>query len=99
DNKRGIVIGEHTFGTGTVLTEFPLPDGSALLLGIREFLTPNGTFIREGGIQPDIQVAMPNNSTPENTPLIEEEHNQTEAQALQSKDTQFIPGYQDLQQH
>jgi carboxyl-terminal processing protease len=99
DNKRGVVIGEHTFGTGTVLTEFPLPDGSALLLGIREFLTPNGNFIREGGIQPDMKVAMPNNSTPENTPLIESANHQTEAQMLQSNDTQLIAGYQYLQQH
>ena len=99
DNNRGIVIGEHTFGTGTVLQEFDLPDGSALLLGVQEFLTPSGKFIRNGGIQPDMQVAMPNDSTPENTPLIEQETKQTEAQALQSKDTQFIAGYQYLQQH
>lgn len=99
DNHRGIVIGEHTFGTGTVLTEFDLPDGSALLLGVEEFLTPSGKFIRQGGIQPDMQVAMPNASTPENTPLIEQETHQTEAQALQSNDTQLIAGYHYLQQH
>lgn len=99
DNHRGIVIGEHTFGTGTVLTEFDLPDGSALLLGVEEFLTPSGKFIRNGGIQPDMQVAMPNASTPENTPLIEQETHQTEAQALQSNDTQFIAGYHYLEQH
>jgi carboxyl-terminal processing protease len=99
DNHRGLIIGEHTFGTGTVLNEFDLPDGSALLLGVEEFLTPSGKFIRNGGITPDMQVAMPNTSTPENTPLIEQETNQTEAQALQSKDTQFIAGYQYLLQH
>lgn len=99
DNQRGIVIGEHTFGTGTVLQEFDLPDGSALLLGVQEFLTPSGKFIRNGGITPDRQVAMPSPSTPENTPLIEQETNQTEAQALQSSDAQFIAAYQYLQQH
>ncbi len=99
DNHRGIVIGEHTFGTGTVLNEFDLPDGSALLLGVQEFLTPSGKFIRNGGITPDMQVSMPNASTPANTPLIEQATNQTEAQALQSKDTQFIAAYHYLEQH
>ena len=98
DNNRGQVIGEHTFGTGTVLQEFDLPDGSALLLGVQEFLTPNGHFIRSGGIQPDITVAMPSASTTALTPLTENEQNVTEAQALQSGDTQFVAAYQYLQQ-
>ena len=42
---------------------------------------------------------MPNASTPENMPLLEQETKETEAQALQSKDTQFIAGFQYLQQH
>jgi carboxyl-terminal processing protease len=99
DNKRGTVIGVRSFGTGTVLNEFDLPDGSALLLGVQEFETPSGRFIRDNGIQPDIQVQMPNASTPENTPLIENANNQTEQQALQSGDAQFVAGYQYLQQH
>ncbi len=99
DNQRGVVIGQHTFGTGTVLQEFDLPDGSALLLGIQEFLTPSGHFIRNGGIQPDMQVALPSSSTQENTPLIEKERNQTADQALQSGDTQFVAAYQYLAQH
>lgn len=98
DNNRGKVIGEHTFGTGTVLQEFDLPDGSALLLGIQEFLTPNGHFIRSGGITPDMVVAMPNASTAEITPLIENQQNLTAAQALQSGDAQFVAAYQYLQQ-
>ncbi len=100
DNHRGLIIGEHTFGTGTVLNEFDLPDGSALLLGVEEYLTPNGKFIRNGGITPDMVVAMPNASTPENNPLIAEvPPGQTQAQALQSGDTQFIAGFKYLQQH
>ena len=98
DNHRGKVIGDHTFGTGTVLQEFDLPDGSALLLGVQEFLTPSGHFIRNGGIQPDIQVAMPSPSTTEMTPLIENEQNLTADQALQSGDAQFVAGYHYLQQ-
>jgi carboxyl-terminal processing protease len=59
DQHRATVIGEQTFGTGTVLKEFPLSDGSAILLGVREWLTPNGHSIRGSGITPDQIVAQP----------------------------------------
>ncbi len=52
DNKRAIIMGVTTLGTGTVLNEFDLPDGSAIFLGVLEWLTPNGNFIRDKGIAP-----------------------------------------------
>lgn len=58
DNDRATVVGETTFGTGTVLAEFDLSDGSSILLGVAEWLTPNGDFIREEGIVPDIEVPL-----------------------------------------
>ncbi|MGI8650293.1 MAG: S41 family peptidase [Rubrobacter sp.] len=58
DNDRATVVGETTFGTGTVLSEFDLSDGSAILLGVAEWLTPNGGFIREDGIVPDVEVEL-----------------------------------------
>lgn len=58
DNERATVVGETTFGTGTVLAEFDLSDGSAILLGVAEWLTPNGDFIREDGITPDVEAAL-----------------------------------------
>ncbi len=58
DNERATMVGETTFGTGTVLSEFELSDGSSILLGIAEWLTPGGDFIRETGIDPDIEVAL-----------------------------------------
>ncbi len=57
DNGRARVIGERTAGTGTVLAEFPLEDGSSMLLGVAEWLTPVGDFIRESGIEPDVPVS------------------------------------------
>lgn len=57
DNNRATVVGETTFGTGTVLSEFELDDGSSILLGVAEWLTPDGDFIRESGIEPDVKVA------------------------------------------
>jgi carboxyl-terminal processing protease len=58
DNGRAPLIGTTTFGTGTVLQEFTLDDGSAMLLGIAEWLTPDGDFIRESGIEPGIEVEL-----------------------------------------
>lgn len=58
DHKRGLVIGETTFGTGTVLRPFDLDDGSALLLGTSQWLTPEGRLIRKQGIGPDITVEL-----------------------------------------
>lgn len=59
ENDRAVVIGEATFGTGTVLTPFRLENGGRLLLGTSEWLTPEGRQIRGQGITPDEQVALP----------------------------------------
>src|SRR3712207_840950 len=67
DNDRAEVVGETTFGTGTVLSEYPLSDGSAILLGIAEWLTPNGDSIRGAGIEPDVEVELEEGQEP-NTP-------------------------------
>ena len=58
DNGRATVIGETTYGTGTVLSEFVLRDGSSILLGVAEWLTPDGDFIRKTGIVPDVKVPL-----------------------------------------
>ncbi len=58
DHDRGTVVGETTFGTGTVLQPFQLDDGSALLLGTSQWLTPDGRLIRKQGIEPDITVEV-----------------------------------------
>jgi len=59
DYERAQVIGETTFGTGTVLEPFMLDDGSALLLGTRQWLTAEGRLIRKQGITPDIEIDLP----------------------------------------
>jgi carboxyl-terminal processing protease len=60
DAGRGKLIGATTFGTGTVLNEYSLSDGSALLVGTVEWLTRDGRQIWKHGIVPDI----PLQSTP-----------------------------------
>lgn len=64
DNDRATVVGTTTYGTGTVLSEFTLSDGSAVLLGVAEWLTPDGDFIRERGIDPDIKVVLEEGAQP-----------------------------------
>ena len=59
DHQRGKLVGETTFGTGTVLEPFILDDGSGLMLGTRQWLTANGRLIRKHGIQPDVEVKLP----------------------------------------
>ncbi len=59
DHKRGTVVGETTFGTGTVLEPFILNDGSGLMLGTSQWLTANGRLIRKHGIEPDVTVELP----------------------------------------
>jgi carboxyl-terminal processing protease len=56
DAGRAQLIGATTFGTGTVLGEFELADGSALRVGTVEWLTPKGRRIWHEGIVPDVVV-------------------------------------------
>ncbi|HXA44970.1 MAG TPA: S41 family peptidase [Candidatus Angelobacter sp.] len=53
DLHRAYVIGEKTFGKGSVQTIFPLDDGSALKLTVAKYYTPSHKVIHEHGITPD----------------------------------------------
>ncbi len=55
DAQRARLVGEKTFGSGTVLTEVPLSDGSSLMLAIEEMLTPNGRSYWRKGLVPDVE--------------------------------------------
>lgn len=59
DAGRAKIVGQTTFGTGTVLNQFDLPDGSALRIGTVQWLTPNGRQIWHHGITPDVVVSLP----------------------------------------
>ncbi|MCK9613886.1 MAG: S41 family peptidase [Candidatus Omnitrophica bacterium] len=56
DNKKAVVMGETSFGKGSVQTIIPLSDGSALRLTTSRYYTPLGTSIHEKGVTPDIVV-------------------------------------------
>ncbi len=64
DAGRAKIIGETTYGTGTVLGTFKLSDGSALRVGTVEWLTPDGRRIWHEGIAPDVPVKLADGATP-----------------------------------
>lgn len=53
------IVGEKTFGKGSVQEVIEFPGGSALKVTVARWLTPNGISISEKGIEPDIKVALP----------------------------------------
>ena len=59
DNGRGVLLGEKTFGKGSVQTVLPLPDKSALALTTAYYYTPSGVCIHKKGIRPHIPVSLP----------------------------------------
>jgi carboxyl-terminal processing protease len=93
DNDRATVIGETTFGTGTVLSEFDLRDGSAILLGVAEWLTPDGDFIRDTGIEPDVKVPLASGTEP----LTPSDVHDLSKQEILGRDAQLSRAFEILQ--
>ncbi len=56
DHKRALILGEKTFGKGSVQNLIALPDGSGLKLTIALYYTPNGSTIQAKGITPDMEI-------------------------------------------
>lgn len=71
DHDRGVVIGEKTFGKGTVQQFEGLSGGSSVKITIAKWLTPNGNSIDKNGITPDIEIKEPDDILfDKNDPLI-----------------------------
>jgi len=60
DYQKGTLVGETTFGKGSVQDLMDLPGGSSIKVTIAYWYTPKGRQINEVGIDPDIKVAMTN---------------------------------------
>lgn len=56
DHKRGIIIGQQSFGKGSVQTIIDLPDGYGLKLTTARYYTPKGRSIQAKGITPDVEL-------------------------------------------
>ncbi len=57
DNSRGEVVGDKTFGEGSVQKVLEVPDGSALILSVAKYYTPKGKVIQDTGITPNVVIA------------------------------------------
>ena len=58
DYKKATVVGEQTFGKGSVQTLKEFEDGSSVKITVAKWLTPNGDSINDAGIKPEIEVKM-----------------------------------------
>jgi carboxyl-terminal processing protease len=57
ENARGDVIGDKTFGSGSIQKVIELPDGAALMLSVAKYYSPSGKAIQDTAITPNILVA------------------------------------------
>jgi carboxyl-terminal processing protease len=87
DAHRATLVGETTFGTGTVLTQFQLSDGSSLLLAVQEWLTPDKRSFWHKGIEPDVKIGLASEVSPLRPSL---EREMTEKQLHSSGDAQLL---------
>ena len=58
NNERAVIVGERTFGKGSVQNVIDLPDGSALRLTTAMYYTPSRKVIHKKGVSPDIEVTL-----------------------------------------
>ena len=72
DQHRGLVMGETTFGKGSVQTLLQLTDDTALRLTTARYYTPSGRSVQEGGIKPDIPVPQLTDADRKDRPRLRE---------------------------
>lgn len=64
DRQRGILIGQTTFGKGTVQTWHSLSNNGGVRITIARWLTPDETWINETGLEPDYLISLPEVENP-----------------------------------
>jgi carboxyl-terminal processing protease len=84
DLKRGIIVGETTFGKGSVQSVVSLPDGSAMRFTTAKYYTPGRQPIHEHGVTPDIRCTM----------TLEQER-----QLYEARRRKEVPGYPGDERH
>jgi carboxyl-terminal processing protease len=57
ENARGDIVGDKTFGDGSVQKVIELPDGSALILSVAKYYSPSGKAIQDAAVTPNVLVA------------------------------------------
>jgi carboxyl-terminal processing protease len=64
ENARGDVVGDKTFGDGSIQKLIELPDGGALILSIAKYYSPQGKAIQDTAVTPNVAVADVNEDVP-----------------------------------
>jgi len=72
DHHRALVMGERTFGKGSVQTLLPIGPQTALRLTTGRYYTPSGRSVQEGGIEPDIAVPQLSDADYKSRPVFRE---------------------------
>ena len=93
DHKRAIIMGQKTFGKGSVQTVLPISNAAALKLTTARYFTPSGRSIQVSGIEPDVVIARVKVESLENeeTHIITEENLNRHLDNNTQDDTQQEP--------
>jgi carboxyl-terminal processing protease len=85
DNARGDVLGDKTFGTGSIQKTIDLQDGGALILSIAKYYTPGGKAIQNAAITPNVLVAdkVDDFISPEDSDVVPDENEKPEPKKAQ----------------
>jgi carboxyl-terminal processing protease len=65
DAKRGDIVGERTFGEGSVQKTIEMPDGAALMLTVAKYESASGSKIQDNAVNPTVAVVQPSDEAPE----------------------------------
>jgi carboxyl-terminal processing protease len=85
DNARGDVLGDKTFGAGSIQKTIDLQDGGALILSIAKYYTPAGKAIQDAAITPNVMVAEKADDfiAPEDSDIVPDESEKPEPKKVQ----------------
>jgi carboxyl-terminal processing protease len=93
DHRRAIIMGNKTFGKGSVQTILPMNNNAALKLTTARYYTPSGRSIQAEGIKPDIELSKIQIASVEETneDLVKESDLRRHLQKEKEKDKKFVP--------
>ncbi len=87
ENARGDVIGDKTFGSGSIQKVIEMPDGSALMLSVAKYYSPSGKALQDTAITPNILVA----DSTDDFLVPDEDENAQPDEKQQEKDKKALP--------
>jgi carboxyl-terminal processing protease len=89
ENARGDVVGEKTFGDGSVPKTFDLPDGGALILSVAKYYSPSGKAIQDVSVTPNVLVASEDDAVGPEDEDSQPESNDQDAKPKKTQDDQL----------